>query len=216
MAFLFADGNLPFTIALALMLGIALTELGALLLGGGLSQSLDDLLPAEVTAETPGVESGPLSRLLSWLRFGQVPALMLLVVFLTAFGLIGLAVQMLAGSMLSVLLPGGFAAVPAFALALPVVRIAGGVLARVMPRDETESVAEASFVGRVAVITLGQARHGHAAQARLRDQHGHAHYVMVEPDDPAGTFAQGDQVLLVRREGALFRAIPNTSAALVD
>ena len=95
-------------------------------------------------------------------------------------------------------------------------RICGGILGRIIPKDETESVSEESFVGRVAVITLGQAAPGKPAQARLSDQHGQAHYVMLEPDTDNAVFEQGTQVLIVSHEGAVFKAIENPSAALTD
>ena len=93
--FLLANENLPFTVALAVMFGIAVLEGVMALMGFALSGVLDSLLPdmdfdieADVYAdlETPS----PFSRLLGWLRVGKVPMLMLLIIFLTGFGLIGL------------------------------------------------------------------------------------------------------------------------------
>jgi len=89
-------------------------------------------------------------------------------------------------------------------------------VARIMPRDETSAVSRDSLVGRVAVIVTGEAAHNSAAQARVRDEHGQVHYVMVEPDNAADTFKQGSSVLLVRHAGAKYFAIHNTSASLRD
>jgi hypothetical protein len=66
------------------------------------------------------------------------------------------------------------------------------------------------------VITLGNARRGYPAEARLKDEHGQLHYVMVEPDSDSEEFAQGSTVLLVKQESSVFRAIRNTSDALID
>ena len=85
-----------------------------------------------------------------------------------------------------------------------------------MLRDETESVSEKTFIGRIAVVTLGKARVGSPAQAKLRDQHGQTHYVMVEPDQPGEEFPAGTDVLLVRQVGAVFKSIRNTRSVLVD
>jgi hypothetical protein len=85
-----------------------------------------------------------------------------------------------------------------------------------MPKDETDAVSEQSFIGRVAVITLGNASHGSPAEAKLKDQHGQMHYVMVEPDLPNEAFSQGTAVILVRQKGAHFTAINNTSNVLID
>jgi hypothetical protein len=85
-----------------------------------------------------------------------------------------------------------------------------------MPKDETEAVAETSFIGRIAVITLGNASPGNPAEAKLRDKFGQTHYVMVEPDESDERFENGTQVVLVNQQGAIFKAIRNKSDALVD
>ena len=93
--FLLTDANLPFT--LALMLGIALLEGLGLLAGFDISRSLDDLLfDAEFEVDMGESEVPGGLAFLAWLRIGVVPMLVLLVVFLTAFGCTGLAVQSLA------------------------------------------------------------------------------------------------------------------------
>jgi hypothetical protein len=241
--FLMASENLPFTIALGLMVGLGVLEGVATLMGMGVSGMLDSLLPefdvdidldldalggaadGLAGADADGMHVvdahahswlGALSRLLGWLHIGRVPILMLLVLFLLSFGLLGLVVQSLALNTLQAMLPAFIACVPAFVGGILFVRGAGGILYRVMPRDETDAVSEQTFVGRVARITLGTARHGFPAQARLRDQHGQTHYVMVEPDDPMQTFTAGADVLLVRRASAVFFVIPNTSESMVD
>jgi hypothetical protein len=220
--FLTADGNQPFTVALTVMLIIAVIEGVTSLLGAGLSELIDALLPdidldVDVDLDAGGVASGnSLSRLLGWLRVGQVPVLILLIIFLTAFGLIGLGIQSFSLGTMGFLFPGWIASVPALFLALPVVRVLGGGLAKIIPKDETDAVSEASFVGRIAVITLGNARRGYPAEARLKDEHGQLHYVMVEPDSDAEELEQGSTILLVKQESSVFRAIRNTSDALID
>ena len=225
LAFVLSNQNLPFAIALSLMLAIAMLEGVSTLIGAGLSDLLDSMLPdmdmdvdvdvdADIDADlhAPGL----FTKLLSWLRVGEVPVLILVIVFLTAFGLIGLFCQSMSLRILGHMLPGMLASVPALFATLPLVRICGGILSRIIPKDETESVSEDSFVGRMAIITLGRAERGKPAQARLSDQHGQAHYVMVEPDVDDVGFEQGMKVLLVRHEGAVFKAIANPSEALTD
>jgi hypothetical protein len=222
LGFIFAAPNLPFAVALALMLLIALLEGVTTTLGMGLSGFLDSMMPdmdldVDVDADMDAADfqaSGPLTRMLSWLRIGQVPALVLLVIFLTAFGLLGLGVQSVANRLTGHLLPALPASGAAFVMALPLVRMFGGILARVMPKDETEAVSEKSFVGMVAVVTTGKAKMGNPAQGKLTDRYGQAHYVMIEPDEAGEEFLQGAEVLLVSQHGATFKAIRNTSAAL--
>jgi len=206
-SFLLSGDNVPFVAALALMLMIGAAE--AVGLGGGLAMG-DGLegLDGDVNVETPS--------LLSWINVGRLPLLMLIVVLLFAFGMTGLVGQRIVAAILGQ--PGPwFLAVPvAFAVALPVTRIFGRGVARIMPRDETSAVSRDSLVGRVAVIVTGEARHANAAQARVRDQLGQAHYIMVEPDNASDVFAEGSSVLLVRHAGAKYFAIHNTSASLRD
>ena len=74
--FLTATGNTPFSVALALMFGIAILEGVTSLLGFALSSVIDSLLPdldLEVDLAAEMETPSPLSRMLSWLRVGQVP-----------------------------------------------------------------------------------------------------------------------------------------------
>ena len=91
MEFLLADNNFPFSVALMLMLIIALTEGVLTVIGAGMSEAIDSLLP-DVEFDIDGNISsgGVLTSFLGWIRFGQVPALVLLVIFLATFGLAGL------------------------------------------------------------------------------------------------------------------------------
>lgn len=214
--FISASENFPFSLALAVMIGIALLEGITSLLGAGFSHLLDTLIPEhDLHADVSALEAAnPLSKLLGWLRIGQVPILMLVVIFLTAFGLLGLGFQAFVKSATGALLPGWIAAIPVFLGSLPFVRVLGGLLERLMPKDETEAVSDESFVGRMATITLGTAKQGSPAQAKVKDQHGYSHYIMVEPDSKETEFVQGQEVLLVRKQGPTFQAIENTNEIL--
>ena len=59
-----------------------------------------------------------------------------------------------------------------------------------------------------ATVTTGTARIGLPARAQARDPHGGLHQLLVEPEDTAPIFGEGAEVLLVRRIGEIFRAIP--------
>lgn len=207
MEFLLADNNFPFSVALMLMLIIALTEGVLTLVGAGMSEAIDSLLP-DVEFDIDGSinSGGVLTSFLGWIRFGQVPALVLLVIFLATFGLSGLVLQSVIESILSFTLPALVASPLAFVTALPMVRGCNGILAKIMFKDETESISSATFVGRVAVITIGEARQNSPAEARFKDRHGTTHYVMVEPVEDV-VFKQGDKVLLIESAGATFKVI---------
>ncbi len=241
MEFLLLPENLAFTVALALMAGIAVLEGTTTLLGAGLSHLLDSVLPDSLSVEADidldadldmdadidlDIDGGPeldgigspgvLSELLGWLCIGKVPLLILLIVFLTGFGLAGLFIQAAVQGTAGGVLPGWIAVFPAGAVAFPMVRVFGGMLGRLLPSIETSAVSSGTFIGRVATITAGEAREDAPAQAKLHDQHGQAHYVMVEPDLPGEVLEAGAEVLLVKQAGARFRGIRNTHAALTD
>ena len=194
--FLTAAENLPFSVALALMLLLGLVEAIGLGIGSGLD------LDAPVL---DGHADGP--DALSWLGVGQVPLLILLVAFLTSFGLLGIAGQRVADAFLGDPLSPWIAAPLAALAALPITALLSRGLARVLPGDETTAVEIDSLVGRRGVVALGQARRGAPAQARVRDRHDHLHHVMVEPFHDDGALREGEEIVLVGREGHLFTAL---------
>lgn len=197
MSILLASGTAPFTGALVLIVVIAGLEIVGLLSGFGIHTALDNLMP----------DGGDV---LGWLHVGQVPALVLVLLLLSGFALAGYALQFVVSNLSGDLLPAAVACIPAAAGAVAFTRVAGGAIARAMPGTESEAVSEASFVGRRAVVVSGVAERGRPAQARLHDEHGLAHYVMVEPDRPEDRFESGSDVVLVRRIGARFAAVADT------
>jgi membrane protein implicated in regulation of membrane protease activity len=186
-----APANLPFSVALLVMLMIGAVEA----LGLGASAVHLDM--------HSDVDGG--GDLLGWLGVGRVPLLMLLVVFLALFGLAGLAIQQFAGPLsLWIAVPAAVAA------ALPLTGLGARGLARIMPGDESTAVGLDELVGRRGTITIGTARRGSPAQARVSDVHGQVHYVMVEPYDDDHSIGQGETVRLDRRDGNIFIAVPRT------
>lgn len=220
LSLMLASENLAFSIALVLMIMIAVLEGVAALLGAGMSSALESLLPDSEL--NPHTEVGQvdadtaLSRFLGWLRIGEVPLLMLLVIFLFSFGLSGLLLQGLFQALTGWLAPGWLAVPLVFVASLPLVRLGGGVLQAVMPRDETTAVTGDSLLGRIAVITLGTARQNYPAEARVKDQHGYTHYLQLEPDAEGDEFLQGTEVLLLSRQGAVYKGIRNINPHLSD
>ena len=211
-----APQNLLFSVAILVMLGLTAVEAVSVMLGAGVSHALDNLFHLHVDHDVHVDHAPHGGGLLGWLHVGKVPLLILLIIFLTAFGVTGLLIQAITRSIAGIYWPGVVAAVPAFVLAMPVVRGVGGLFARLVPKDETTAVSEDSLVGRVAVITVGVASSNAPAEGRLRDEHGQTHYVMVEPDIAGERFPTGTEVLLVKRAGAKFFGIRNPSAALSD
>lgn len=211
-----APENMAFSVSLAVMLILALIEGVGMLLGAGLSSFIDGLLPdVDIDVDAPDMSTpGMMSQFLGWLFVGKVPFLVILILFLTSFGVSGLILQSVALGLMGFMFPALLAVPTAIAIALPSTRISAALMARVLPKDETEAVSGDSFVGRVATITTGHARPGYPAQARLSDQYGQSHYVMVEPTE--GQLEQGSEVLLIKKKGNVFLVIENTNINLVD
>jgi hypothetical protein len=237
--FLLQSANLPFSIALGLMMLIAVMEGLGMMFGASISSTVDGLMPdvdvdvdvdldvdvdvdADLDIDGPEIDGpsldgvGGLTAALDWLRIGRVPVLILLLIFLCAFGLSGLMIQSMVKGLTGWLLPGILAAAPAFAIALPAVHLGGRGFERLFPKEETYVVSEASFIGEVATITLGTAETGKPAQAKLTDRFDRTHYLQVEPDAPDATFETGTQVLLVRRSGVVFKVIAATGALVSE
>lgn len=188
----------PFVVALGVLLLVGALEGVSLLFGSSPSHRLDGFF-----------ELHPPDGFLGWLHLGRAPLLALLAVFLTAFALGGLVLNLLALNLLRQPLPMLLSVPVAAFAALPAVRAAGGLIVRLVPREETYAVSFASLVGRVATM-LGPARTSYPAQAKTADGHGHTLYLMVEPDDTVAELADGSDVLLVRQiHGSRFAAIPN-------
>jgi hypothetical protein len=194
--------TLPFGVAFALIVAIALIEGMGMLISLSPSGLLDNLLP-EIDGETG------LDRVLGWLHIGRVPSLVLLVLFLAGYALFGYSLQAVAHGLFSAYLPAWAAGVLAVPPGMVTVRSLGALLAHIVPRDESSAVSEQSLIGRTGVVAGGIARRGWAAQARVRDSHGRTHYLMVEPDVDDEVFDDGVEVLIVRKAGSFYRCIRN-------
>lgn len=203
-----ASQNLPFGIGFALIVAIALVEGLGMLVSMSPSNLLDDLLP-----DIDG-DSG-LDRVLGWLHIGKVPALVLLLLFLSGYTVFGYSLQLVANGLFGGYLPAAMAGLLAVPAGMATVRGLGALIAHIIPRDETSAVSEQSLVGRVGVVVGGIARSGMAAQARVKDSHGRTHYLMVEPDVSDEVFDEGTQVLIVRKAGAFYRCIANPHPTLM-
>jgi hypothetical protein len=204
---LVSPGNAPFLVAIGIMIFIGAIEGLALLVGTGLLHHLDTFFAGHLDQ---AAHLFPGDGVLGWLHIGRAPILVLIVLFLMSFAIVGLVLQWTIAGLIGQPLPPLIASLIATAGAVPVVRVLGGQIAHHIPRDETSAVSEESFIGRIARLTAESASAGNPGQAKLTDEHGRTHYLLVEPDDRAAPFARGDTLLLVSRaSGSIFRAIHN-------
>ncbi|CAN5250671.1 YqiJ family protein [soil metagenome] len=186
-----------FAIALAIMLGIGTIE--AVGLGFG-HLDLDNDIGTDVNA--PGV--------LDWLGLKTgLPVLIWLTTLLGCFTLTGFAIQQIATALTGAPLH--------WALASGIALLIGGIansfastgLARIMPEYESTVIDTEDLLMRRATVVEGASRRGHPARAKVVDQHGQAHYVMVEPHHDADVVGQGESAVLVRRQGPTFFVQPD-------
>jgi len=206
---IFAGETAPFAVALGLTLAIAIIELVGLLMGMQPSAVVDGALPdLDIPdADAPEMEMGALSQLLSWFNFGRLPALVVLLLLTTSFGLLGFAGQEALRRTLGFAVEPWVASIPAALGAAFVTRHAGRALARIIPKEETDAVSTKAFIGRVATVFRGEASAGRPAEAKLTDIHGKTHYLLVEPDEAAMVLPEGSEVVLIRQDGPVYRGI---------
>lgn len=197
------EGFTPFIISLLVMGGIFLVEALTVMMGVGIFGLLDALVP------DVDVPSNGWGSLLNWFRAGKVPIGMVLIIFLTAFGLIGLGIQYTIYSMVGITFPTAMACGVAFFLSIYPVRWGSRGIAYIMPETETDALGQDAFVGHEAEIVIGTAIKGKPAPAKFYDAAGTRHDLMVEPSVEGLSFNQGDKVLLISKEGNVFLADPN-------
>ena len=202
--------NLPFALAFAALFFIGLLQVF------GAGDLFDGDVEIDMDADmADGLEaSGFLDGLFSVLGLGKVPFLIWLSCLLFIFATIGVIGQAVIAGSIGAPLSAGLAALLAAAAALPLNGLAVRPIGALLPKDETSAVNLESLVRRDAVIQTGTARAASPARARVKDAFGHPHFVMVEPHDEKAALTEGETVLLVRREGELFYAVPYQSNLL--
>ena len=202
--------NIVFSIALMLCLFIGVLEFILLLVGGSASfleqflpDSLFDVDHADASIESSG---NAFTQLLEWLYLGKVPLLIWLIIFLTIYALTGLIIQDIFYSITEHFFSALIIAPACLFLCMPLVRVSAACIAKIIPKDETTAIHTDDLVGRTAQIILGDAKPNSPAQAKVKDQFGQTHYVLVEPELDI-VFHQGQDVILTQRTKIGFQAI---------
>ena len=195
--------NMPFLAAFILMILLALVQFVGL--SDLFSADADIDLDADIDGDA-AIEPSGMDAVFTLLGIGRIPLTIWLAVFLLVFSLVGISGQALAESLTGSPLYMWLAALLAGGASLPVTGVIARPLGAIMPKDHTTAVSTQSLVGRRAKISVGVARAGSPARAKVKDVHGHSHNVMVEPHEESSELHEGDEVLLVRREGNQFYA----------
>ena len=195
----------PFTIALGVLVGIAAIEGLSMVAGHSASHLLESLFGGDAP-DAPDADGGHglVGGALDWLNIGRAPFLALLATALGIFAGCGFILQGIADGIIAPL-PGWIAAVLAVIPTVPATRWVSQAIGKIMPREETYVVAEAEFVGRTGVITVGPARRGVVARMKLQDQHGNLHFPKVEPFTAEEEIPEGALVLVVEQGEGMLR-----------
>ena len=179
----------PFIIAAAILLILLQIEVLGFFFGcfsGILDNMLpDSLIDADFDADMDMGADGDMSlglKALDWLYVGRIPTMILLVLFLTSFCLVGIAIQQLSLNILGHFLSPWLASLDALVISIPLLKLVAALLYPIMPKDESSAISSQTLIGRPVRIVLGHAAMGSPAQAKLTDEYGQTHYIMVEPD----------------------------------
>lgn len=194
----------PFAIAFVVMLGIGLIEAVGLGLGH---------LDMDTDIDAHGGDAGP--DLLGWLGLGRgLPILVWLTALLGCFTVAGFAVQQVATAAFGAPLHWGLASAAALVIGGGANIFVSAGLARVFPSFESSVIDAEELLRHRGTVLEGAASRGHPARAKVVDQFGQAHYVMIEPHHDRDVIAQGETALLVRKQGQLFFAVPDVNPLL--
>ena len=194
----------PFMVAFVVMIGIGLIEA----IGLGLGELGVDADAGLDRADGSG-------GVLDWLGLGAgLPILIWLTSLLGCFTMVGVAVQQTSAAITGAPLSAGSAAGIALIVGGFINMFAARGLARIMPSYESTVISQGDFMRQRGTILEGVAKRGHPARAKIIDQHGQAHFVMVEPHHDTDVIAEGETALLVRRDGSIFFVLPDAPTAL--
>jgi membrane protein implicated in regulation of membrane protease activity len=153
---------------------------------------------------------------LAYLNAGQLPLTLFVASAAAVFGVTGLAVQQIAVSIAGAPLP-LLAAIPIVAIAaIPGTHMISRGLGALLPKTETTAISSDDLIGREGEIMAGTGRRGGPVQVKLRDEHGQAHYVMVEPVRDDDTLSQGQSVVITSRKGVHYLAIKTATPILKE
>lgn len=203
--------NLAFSVSLCLMLLLGILECLLLVVGttsqGFLDQFIpDDLLDVHHADLDLDSNHSLWVQFLDWLYLGRIPVLVWLIIFLTTYALFGFIAQHLYLQVFGDFLPFWMIAPLSLLLCMPIVRVVSRIIAKIIPQDETTAIRLDQLIGLEAEIILGDAKPNYPAQAKVKDQHGQTHYVLVEPEGDT-VFAQGQRVTLSQKTKIGFQAI---------
>jgi len=203
--------NLIFSISLCLMFLLGLVEFLLLVTGSSSQGLLEQFVPDQLhelrVADIELQSQNFLSLFLEWLYLGRIPILIWLIIFLTVYALTGFITQIIFFNFVQSYIPIWIIAPICLFACMPLVRISAFIISKIIPHDETTAISSEQLIGRTAYIILGEAKLNYPAQAKVKDQFGLTHYILVEPEVEI-TFSFGQAVILTQKTQVGFKAIP--------
>lgn len=219
----------PFISAIALVAGLVILEIIALLLGGSIfgieadapdadfaaeaDFSLDDGFDFDADAsadaeldQVTGADGA--GGILGGLGIGEAPIILWLAGVATSFGVSGFLMQSGLNAVFGAMLPAMAAGLIAVAPGLIGGKYIARMIARLAPKTETTAVSQRHLGGRLGVVVQGTAEAGRPAQARVTDRHGANHYIRVVPRDPNLKIPSGTDVIVFRPKDGIHPVIP--------
>jgi hypothetical protein len=199
--FFTSSQNAPFIWALLVMTCLSLVVVIASLIGA------IEVHGADADLDVDWGEGDFGSHVLEYLGVAAMPVSVFVMVASCSFFVTGYVMQMFAHSMTGNFLQGWVAILPAFIVSVVACRSVGKVFAKSKFKLHTTAVLSSSFLYKLVTIHQGTARTGLAAEAKLLDEHGQTHYILVEPANKEEIFEQGSEVILVEQRGPTFLAV---------
>ncbi|MBB1323315.1 MULTISPECIES: YqiJ family protein [Shewanella] len=209
LAFLSAHGNVPFSIALVIVIMLGTFELIAMIAGLSIFSALDNSLSVDIDTDVDmDAETSitGMTGLLGWLCLDRLPLLIWLVLILSSFAIAGYVINFTSLQISAALLPQLITVPIAFIITLISSHFLGNAVANILPKNETSAISVDSLVGCVATITQGRAVKGMPTEAVARDEFQQKHYVLVEPERLGIEFVRGAEVVLLARKGKVWTA----------
>ncbi len=191
--FFTSDANLPFLGALTVLVGIGILELIGLFVGLSFMDSSD--LDADADLDFDGF----FGDALHWIGFGRVPLLVLIALVSGIFAITGFTINHIAEGVVGVPLVYMLSIPLALIITLPILSRATRLVARILPKDETNAVTLASLVGSHGVVISGKATDTESAFARVYDIHSVQHVVRIRNTN-SDTIAENSHITLLSYE----------------
>jgi hypothetical protein len=197
LSFILLNENSPYFYSICLLFGFFILEIVALVIGLDVFSFIDDAIPDldfNIDADIPIHIS-----MVHWFNFGKVPFLILLIIFLTVFGMVGYTAQYFALKYTGSVFPTWIIVIFDLVISFLGVRYVGMALKNIIPTEETSAVSSESFIGKIATITIGTAKKDYPAQAKLQDEHGRTHYIMAAPINESDEFVLGTKLIVIEK-----------------